>query len=388
MHPLAARLRSVRKVGDLMEGESRLLRLRRKAFEQCIPLNVTFEITLRCNLRCAHCYNFDRGLSYKPERTFEEELSSREIHRILDEVRDEGCLFLAFTGGEALVHSELNEFIRHASGAGMAVTVKSNGTRLPGDTVDRLRQSGTSAVEISLYGAKAETHDSFVGLAGAFRNTIDGARRVREAGLRVKFSFVIVRRNADEIAAVREMAAAMGIPCAIDPQITARYDGSRSSLNERVDRETLDRLYRGPLQDLVPEPGDGASVQCSCARSVCGITAFGEVYPCIGAPLPCGTLKERSFKDIWWNSETLRGIRSLTLADFPACSSCDLRRSCRRSSGVVYSNTGDYTGPSAFGDDWTCMEAEVLHSIQSEKPKTDDREHLSGASLRRHSFES
>ena len=31
-----------------------------RAYERCIPLNVTLELTLRCNIRCTHCYNFDR----------------------------------------------------------------------------------------------------------------------------------------------------------------------------------------------------------------------------------------------------------------------------------------------------------------------------------------
>ncbi|MFP5502519.1 MAG: hypothetical protein ACLGIN_08510, partial [Candidatus Sericytochromatia bacterium] len=31
-----------------------------KAYELCVPLFVTLELTLRCNLRCVHCYNFDR----------------------------------------------------------------------------------------------------------------------------------------------------------------------------------------------------------------------------------------------------------------------------------------------------------------------------------------
>src|SRR5713101_832116 len=98
---------------------TRLDQLRRRAYERCIPLNVTLEITLRCNLRCVHCYNFDRDLPYLPLKKREEELSDVEILRILDQVRDEGCLYLALTGGEALLHPRLDDFVRHAAQAGM-----------------------------------------------------------------------------------------------------------------------------------------------------------------------------------------------------------------------------------------------------------------------------
>jgi radical SAM protein with 4Fe4S-binding SPASM domain len=102
---------------------------------------------------------------------------------------------------------------------------------------------------------------------------------------------------------------------------------------------------------------------------VCGITAFGEVYPCIGAPVPSGNLRRNSFHEVWSNSPTLRWIRGLTLQDFPACRSCDHMKHCRRSSGVIYNNTGFYNGPRHFGEDWSCVEAEVYHRIHD-----DDRE--------------
>ena len=35
-------------------------RLQSLAYERMIPLNVSLELTLKCNIRCLHCYNFDR----------------------------------------------------------------------------------------------------------------------------------------------------------------------------------------------------------------------------------------------------------------------------------------------------------------------------------------
>jgi radical SAM protein with 4Fe4S-binding SPASM domain len=346
---------------------SHLDQVRRRAFEKCIPLNVSFELTLRCNLRCVHCYNFDRDLSYLPHRKREEELSDEEVHRILDEVRAEGCLFLSLTGGEALLHPGLEEFIRHGRLSGMVVSLKSNGSLLDEAAVDRIVAAGASAVEISVYGSREETHDSFVKSPGAFRRTVDGARKARDAGLKVRFSFLILKRNADQIGAMIEMASQEKIPYTIDPQIFARYDGSRSSLDDRVDRETLDLLFRGPLRSLLPASNPArTSVQCSCARSVCGISAFGEVYPCIGAPIPSGNLRQHSFHEVWWSSPALQWIRGLRLDDFPACRSCEHMTHCRRSSGAIYNNTGMYNGPARFGDDWSCMEAEVFHRIHDE----------------------
>jgi radical SAM protein with 4Fe4S-binding SPASM domain len=361
-------------------------KLHRRAFEACIPLSVTLELTLRCNLRCVHCYNFDRDLPYLPLAKREEELSDAELHRIVDEVRAEGCLYLALTGGEAMVHPALFDLVAHGVKDGLVMTVKTNGTLLDEAQAQKLADAGAAGVEVSLYGASAEIHDGFVKQPGAFARTVSGVRAARAAGLRVKLSFVLVQRNAGEVDRMLALGDELGVAYGVDPQITARYDGSRSSLDLRVDRDTLARLYRGPLRHLVPSATENpTSAQCACARSVCGISAFGEVYPCIGAPVPSGSLRRQSFHEVWTTSPALQKIRGLTLDDFPTCRSCDHLGHCRRSSGVIYANTGVYTGPAKFGDDWTCMEAEVLHALHDEQPA---ESFAPGAStLRRHSRE-
>src|SRR5437660_231830 len=82
----------------------------KRAWSQFIPLNVTLELSLKCNLRCVHCYNFDRSKPYFPVN----ELTPVEVKRILDEISQEGTLFISFTGGEALAHPHLLDFIKHA----------------------------------------------------------------------------------------------------------------------------------------------------------------------------------------------------------------------------------------------------------------------------------
>jgi radical SAM protein with 4Fe4S-binding SPASM domain len=338
----------------------------RTAFERCVPLYVTFEITQRCNLRCVHCYNFDRE---RPYGRSAEELADEEILRILGEVHEAGCLFLSLTGGEVLAHPRLDDFIRCARSLGMKVTLKSNGTLLTDERVAALRDAGANAIDLSLYGAVAATHDAFVKQAGAHAATLDGARRARDAGIEVRLAVVVVRSNAGEVEAMLELSRELGVSCTVDPQLTARYDGTSSSLDLRVDGATLERLYRGPLRELLPAHGchPGRSVQCSCARSVCGISAFGQVYPCIGAPIASGDLRRQSFAEIWRGSPELNRIRGLELSDFAACEPCGHRPHCRRSSGVIYNNTGRYTGPERFGDEWTCMEAELLHRLHDEE---------------------
>ena len=50
------------------------------------------------------------------------------------------------------------------------------------------------------------------------------------------------------------LAEGEGVDYSIDPTITGRYDGTSGSLATRVDAETLESLYAGPLKFLI-KPG-------------------------------------------------------------------------------------------------------------------------------------
>jgi radical SAM protein with 4Fe4S-binding SPASM domain len=295
-------------------------------------------------------------------------MSDERIHRVIDEIHAEGALFLAFTGGEPLSHPGVDAFVRHASGIGLLVRLKSNGVLLTRDRVRRLRADGLKAVDVSVYSVTAAVHDDFVRQPRAFERTLSGIRSARDAGIDVSISFLLSSVSVDETEAMIALARGLGVRCNFDTHMTARHDGSRSSLDLGVGRDALERLYRGPFAPFVtPAPARRDSIACPCARSVCGIGSSGDVYPCIAAPLPSGNVKSRSFGEIWRDSPTLNWVRGLGASDFPACAGCDHAAYCRRASGVMLNNTGTFTGPLAFGDDLCCVEAEVVHRLASER---------------------
>jgi radical SAM protein with 4Fe4S-binding SPASM domain len=337
------------------------------AYQQFVPLFATIELTLRCNLRCKHCYNFDRDRPLDPDQVARE-LTPPEIIQLIDDLATAGGLEISFSGGEALLHPHLEDFVRHARKHLFAVRIKSNGMLMQATRAERLAEAGVYAVDISLYGASALTHERLTAKVGSFDLTLAGIKAARDAGMRVSTSFCITRGNVDEIPEMIKLAEELGVTYTLDPQLTARYDGTTSSLDHRVDAATLEALYRGPLREHLGGPAckPDRDMSCSCAQAVVGISATGEVYPCIGAPMPSGNLRDASFGEIWRESPVLNKIRGLTMEDYPTCHSCADRPFCRRSNGVVFVNTGDYTAL----DEWTCMEANVLHQIHTESAAT------------------
>ncbi|MBI2900384.1 MAG: radical SAM protein [Planctomycetes bacterium] len=337
--------------------------LAREAYERCIPLNATVELTLRCNIRCVHCYNFDRERPPAPDAmTFD------DWRRVFREMRDEGTLYLGFSGGEAMTHPRFWDLMDEASSLRFAITLLTNGTLLAEAACDRLAAYPTLAgVAVSAYGAAPGTHDAITRVRGSWERTLRGAERMRARGVFVTLKFILMKGNARETGAMIDLASKMGLSFQVDGTITGRYDGTAGSLAERVDVATLAGLYRGPLRPHLSkrkaDPTDD-EFKCNCARATCAIFASGGVSPCIAVPLFAGNVRERSFGGIWRDSDLFRRIRALRIEDFRSCAPCPLKAWCRRSPGPPSALHGDFTGI----DPWVCDEAAAIRDVLEASP--------------------
>jgi radical SAM protein with 4Fe4S-binding SPASM domain len=330
------------------------------AFEHCIPLQATIETTLRCNIRCRHCYNFDRD---RPRRADGRapELTPAEVLRVMGELRAEGCLFLALTGGEVFTHPALFDFLDHGRDLHLSIRLLSNGTLLVPAAVARLsRYPNLLSVDLSLYGATAPVHDAITQVRGSFERTWSGARRLRDDGIGVRLKFILMRQNQHEAEAMIEAAEGQGFPYDIDLTLTGRYDGTKTSLATRVREEDLEPLFRGPLRHLVRTkevPKDASA--CNCARGNCAVSSQGDVFPCIAVPYRAGNVREQPFSEIWRHSPVFQRIRTLRLDDYPHCAPCDLKPWCSRHRGASYLASGEYTGIDPF----LCTTAKAVRKV-------------------------
>lgn len=352
-------------VGTAGDGYAMLAGVQQVAFERTVPLNVMLELTLNCNIRCLHCYNFDRddprrGSACGGDRS--DPLSLEEVLLLLGDLRDAGCLFLGLTGGEILSYPHLFAVLDRARDLHFAVQLLSNGTLLrPGIAARLASYRNILGVSVSLYGASAPVHDGITQIRGSFRRTWHGIERVRAAGLAVRLKFVVMRQNAQETSAMRAQAESMGYPYQIDLTITSRHDGTNGSLKTRVDDDQLVQLHRGPLRDLISNPRSAASEihPCNCARGNCAVLANGDVTPCISVPWRAGNVRERSFAEIWRDSPVFQEIRGFSTVDYRTCAPCPDKAYCARPRGAAFTASGAYTGVDPF----VCQTTKVRRGV-------------------------
>jgi len=349
------------------------------AHDHLVPLNVSLEITLACNIRCVHCYNFDRnepraasakhgacGSSDVEKRA--PELTTPEILNVIEQLRDAGCLFLSLTGGEVLSHPDLFHFLDRARELNLAIQLLTNGTLLrPGMAAQLARYPNLMGVSVSVYGATADTHDAITQVRGSFARTWAGVERLRNAGVAVRMKFIVMRQNAHEVQAMMDSAAAKNFAYTMDLTVTARHDGTSGSLDARVNHAQLESLSRGPLRQLLPlsrrPPPRAEDFNCNCARGNCAVSATGDVYPCVSVPWTAGNVREQSFSSIWRDSPVFQRIRGLTLSDYGKCAPCPHRAYCSHDRGAAYNATGDYTD----ADPFVCESAALVHQLVEEE---------------------
>jgi len=149
------------------------------------PFMVSYSITTKCNLKCKHCY------SNSVDQAAPDELSTEEALRFIDDLSEWGIGLLIIDGGEPLCREDLLDILKYASSKGIRTTIGSNATLIDEGTAKKLLEVGVMAVAISVDGADAQTHDSFRGISGAFKQTFTGINACRTAGLPFQFNMVI-----------------------------------------------------------------------------------------------------------------------------------------------------------------------------------------------------
>ena len=95
----------------------------------------------RCNLACTYCNEYDS--SSKPVSV------ETMIHR-LDRLADLGTTIVTFSGGEPLLHPELDDLIAHLRKRSVIACMITNGYLLTADRVKRLNKAGLDHMQISI----------------------------------------------------------------------------------------------------------------------------------------------------------------------------------------------------------------------------------------------
>jgi len=358
------------------------------------PITVVWNFTNRCNLNCLHCHQDSSPTSSYPE------LTTSQAFEVIDNMSEAGVAILTFSGGEPLLRTDLFDAVKRANDNGMLCTIASNGTHMTLDVAKRLANVGIKRVEIGLDGASAETHDFLRNKHGSFEATVEGIRNCSTLGFdELAVTMTLHSKNVNELEETMSLAEQLGatrfylnrlIPAgrgveAIHLDVTpaekiksleALYskfhksvtDGSgmqcyargmtyysrlgyeRSGGKVFTVSEALsgyEKMFQGKFGSEVSKivrrlaKGFGG---CSAGLTYAGLTASGDLLPCVPAPIKLGNLLGQRLGEIWVHNEILNRIRDRE-AMVGSCKVCTYSALCGGCRYTAYITCGDWLGP-------------------------------------------
>lgn len=162
------------------------------------------EVTARCNLACAHCYNvWKDGVGYPTG-----ELNTEGALRLVAKAMQEGrCEQMTFTGGEPCLREDLETLVAFAKTRVRHVVLISNGTLLNEGRIRSLLEAGVDLFELPLHGGDPATHDEALGAPGSFDRITRAAADIRSQGGQIAFVFVGKRSNIGHWEAALELVS-------------------------------------------------------------------------------------------------------------------------------------------------------------------------------------
>jgi MoaA/NifB/PqqE/SkfB family radical SAM enzyme len=95
----------------------------------------------RCNLACTYCNEFD---------DFSKPVPIDEMYRRIDKLGELGTAVVTISGGEPLMHPELDDVIRRIRANDMIAGLITNGYLLVADRIQRLNRAGLEWLQISI----------------------------------------------------------------------------------------------------------------------------------------------------------------------------------------------------------------------------------------------
>jgi radical SAM protein with 4Fe4S-binding SPASM domain len=308
----------LRKYGDFSQH------LHSKGAEKGIPLNGEIDLTYRCNLKCGHCYGV-----CEPDKN---ELTTHEVFRILDEMKQAGCLWLLLSGGEPLVRKDFREIYTYAKKEGFLITLFTNGTLLTPELVTRLREYPPFSVEVSLYGISRQTYESVTGVTGSFERCMRGINLLLEHGLPLKLKTMVVTLNHHELWQIKKyVEKELRVEFRFDAIISPKLDGSKGPCNLRISPEEVVKLdladekrlegWREVCERFWGPLNSDTLYNCGAGVSSFHIDSYGIMRLCSMARNPSWNLRQSSFQENW---QEMHGFRMQKTSSNYKCRDCEI----------------------------------------------------------------
>lgn len=280
------------------------------------PVLCNYYVTYRCNAKCGFCDIWEKPSPY---------VTSENVRENLLALKNLGVKVIDFTGGEPLLHQQIDQFLALAKEMKFITTLTTNALLYP-KFAERL-QGKVDMLHFSLDTADKEKHDTMRGVA-CFDFVMESIGLAKSLGERPDILFTVFEENKEDIQEVYEQIC---LPNDLVLILNPAFEYNQ--VGDQLSGETLDELEAWGKkknvflnQAFVELRRDGGNhiddPVCKAASTTLVISPENELI------LPCYHLGEKSFPiegklEALYHSEAVQK-QIATEGKLPACEGCTI----------------------------------------------------------------
>ena len=338
---------------------------------------IYFYLTEGCNLKCRHCWIAPNYEEYQNGKLDFPYISFEVLKDIIEQAIELGISSVKLTGGEPLIHPQIKEIIAYIHQKKIALVVETNGVLLTPELTELISQGENSFVSVSIDSHKREIHDWIRGVPGSYDAAVRGIENLVSAGFKPQIIMSVMRRNAEDIESLVEMAVKLGagsvkfnLVTPVERGRTLTNKGGTLTIEELVEtgkwiendlapRTPLNLHYSHPIafRSMSKLFGENDCGGCGIFH-IMGVLGSGKYALCgIGQNVPemvFGDAGSKRLADIWNDTPLLKTIREgLPKKLEGVCADCSMKNICL---GSCIANNY-YKDKNIFAPYWFCEQA-------------------------------
>jgi MoaA/NifB/PqqE/SkfB family radical SAM enzyme len=269
--------------------------------QEVLPIYATFSITNTCTYNCWHCYI---------NSVKEDDMSTEDAVKIVQQLQELGVCVIAFTGGEPLLRKDICEVISKIDADKSSVVLFTTGYGLTKEKAVDLKQAGLFGVIIGLEHTDKKMEDALRNYDGAYERALDGIKNAKNAGLYVGISTVATKERitTGEIWEFITFAEKQGADevLILEPIPVGKIINEDEVILTNKEREQLvhiqkkvNRKKRGIRVLSYPYRESRQLLGCCGGYQYIHVTASGNICPCSFTPLSFGNVHNEELSVIW-----------------------------------------------------------------------------------------
>jgi radical SAM protein with 4Fe4S-binding SPASM domain len=317
------------------------------------PVQVVWETTLRCNLKCLHC-----GSSAGKARS--QELSTKEAVQLCKNLSEIHTQEVCLMGGEPFLRDDWHIIAKQIKELNMKLLIISNGYNNNKKIVSKLVKLDPYSVSTSLDGGTAKIHDYIRGVKGSFDKVMEYISLSLEADLPTTVITTVSKINFNELPKIRDFLLNKNIAWQIQ---TATPEGRFLKENALTNEEyysvglfiaSIKNKYSTKELPVIGAHCFGYHSQylpwlglyskwngCQAGISTLSIKSNGDIVGCLAIPNANieGNVRENSLKELWNDPNAFAYNRQFQINELgDNCKECKYGETCR--GGCIGFSTG------------------------------------------------